>query len=138
MNSNKKEILTLLCDILTFITQNNISPLKNYSSKELQAIQRAEGELLKNFREKAPTLNKLARIAGMNRQKFQELFKDVYGNSFYQYYQIARFEYAKKLIEQNGYNSSEAANAIGFKNYSHFSRIFVKLFGLKPSTLKHD
>jgi AraC-like DNA-binding protein len=101
----------------------------------LTNLKNAEEALLKDF-ENIPSLTELSKIAGMNRVKFQKLFTEHYGCTFYQYYQQKRFEYAKKLIERMDYTASDAAYAIGYKHLGHFSREFAKVNGIKPSELK--
>jgi AraC-like DNA-binding protein len=134
--SQRKEVLTKLSyEVFDIITGEKCLHDNKKQAHELKMIQLAAKELIKSFSIEPPSLHELSRMTGMNRQKFQNIFKQYYGKSFYQYYQDARFEYAKKLIEQKGYNSSEAAYAIGFKNNSHFARTFAKYFGNKPSNL---
>lgn len=135
----RKNLLEHLLDnfLIQQLAANTILQPKNKNTNEVRLLHLTQQALLNDFSKPPPTLDVLARMAGMNRQKFQQQFKEYYGVSFYQYYQAARFEYAKKLIEQKGYNSIEAASAIGFKNYSHFIRLFTKYFGLKPSSIKN-
>jgi AraC-like DNA-binding protein len=102
----------------------------------LKKIILAEKQLTNDFKNPPPTLNELTKSSGLNRQKFQTLFKEYFGKPFYQYYQDARFSYAKDLIANKGYNISEAAYMIGYKNISYFSRHFEKVTNLKLSDLK--
>jgi AraC-like DNA-binding protein len=121
---------------LAIIFPNENERVSEKVNIEISGIMQAEQKLMEDFSNDAITLDELAKIAGVNRVKFQELFKKVYGNSFYVYYQKGRFDYAKKLISEQNYSLSEAAYAVGFKNLTHFSRQFEKLIGIKPIQLK--
>jgi AraC-like DNA-binding protein len=79
-----------------------------------------------------PELPQLAKMAGFGETKMKELFKQVFGDSIYNYYQKARMEEAAFLLKHGGLSVSEAGYRLGFSNLSHFSRLFEKYHGLKP------
>ncbi|SEW01233.1 AraC-type DNA-binding protein [Chitinophaga sp. YR573] len=79
-----------------------------------------------------PRLEDLARMAGMSETKMRDLFKQVFGNSIYNYFQKARMEEAAFKLKQAGYSVSEVGYQLGFSNLSHFSRLFEKHIGVKP------
>jgi AraC-like DNA-binding protein len=129
-----------IVDVLTTIVQKTLNlyffpkePIKQDNESKLKE---AKIFLLKDFKN-PPSLHLLSKIAGMNRSKFQKSFAELYGHSFYQYFQKHRFEYAKNLIEHKNYTASEAAYAIGYKHLGHFSIEFNKINGVKPSDLKN-
>jgi len=79
-----------------------------------------------------PELPQLARMAGFGETKMKALFKQVFGDSIYNYFQHARMEEAAFLLRHNGLSVSEVGYRLGFTNLSHFSRLFEKHHGLKP------
>lgn len=79
-----------------------------------------------------PRLPELARVAGMSISKLTELYKQVFGDSIYDYFQKARMEEAGYLLRQVGCSVSETGHRLGFSNLSHFSRLFEKHYGIKP------
>jgi len=79
-----------------------------------------------------PNLPELARFAGMSESKMKRLFKQIFGNSIYNYYQSLRMHAAADLIREQGLSVSEAGYRLGFTNLSHFTRMFEKHIGLKP------
>jgi AraC-like DNA-binding protein len=131
-----KIILKLITNSLWVIFPNENEHISEKARLEIMGIRQAEHKLMEDFSTDVITLDELAKIAGVNRVKFQELFKKLYGCSFYVYYQKGRFNYAKKLIMEENYNLSDAAYAVGFKNLTHFSRQFERLMGIKPMQLK--
>ncbi len=79
-----------------------------------------------------PRLPELATLAGMSVSKLTDLYKQVFGDSIYDYFQKVRMEEAGHLLKQTGYSVSEVGYRLGFTNLSHFSRLFEKHYGLKP------
>ena len=80
----------------------------------------------------APNLPALARFAGMSESKMKRLFKQIFGNSIYNYYQSLRMNDAANLIREQHLSVSETGYRLGFTNLSHFTRMFEKHLGLKP------
>ncbi|NML21801.1 helix-turn-helix transcriptional regulator [Pseudoflavitalea sp. G-6-1-2] len=79
-----------------------------------------------------PELHALATMTGMSESKLKRIFKQVFGNSIYNYYQTARMNEAAYLIRKNNLSISEVGYRLGFSNLSHFSRLFDKHIGIKP------
>lgn len=85
-----------------------------------------------------PQLPELAQLAGMSISKLTDLYKQVFGDSIYDYFQKARMEEAGYLLRQAGYSVSETGHRLGFSNLSHFSRLFEKHYGTKPKRFATD
>lgn len=79
-----------------------------------------------------PSLQGLAKLSGMSETKMKELFRQVFGDSIYNYYQRARMEEAAYLLRHKNYSVSEAGYQLGFSNLSHFSRLFERHHHQKP------
>lgn len=79
-----------------------------------------------------PQLAQLAQLAGMSASKLTDLFKQVFDDSMYDYFQKARMAEAGHLLRQAGYSVTETGHRLGFSNLSHFSRLFEKHHGIKP------
>lgn len=79
-----------------------------------------------------PHLKTLAKQVAMSETKLKNLFRQVYGDSVYAYYQKARLEEAAFLVRQGNYSVAEVGSTLGFVNLSHFSRLFKKQFGVNP------
>ncbi|GAB2578929.1 helix-turn-helix domain-containing protein [Spirosoma areae] len=85
-----------------------------------------------------PRLPELARIAGMSISKLTDLYRQVFGDSIYDYFQKARMDEAGYLLTQAGYSVSETGHRLGFSNLSHFSRLFEKHYGITPKRFAMD
>lgn len=79
-----------------------------------------------------PNLPALALFSGMSESKMKRLFKQIFGNSIYSYYQAFRMDEAVYLIKEQKLSVSETGYKLGFSNLSHFTRIFEAHTGIKP------
>ncbi|MFL9485096.1 helix-turn-helix domain-containing protein [Chitinophagaceae bacterium LWZ2-11] len=79
-----------------------------------------------------PNLKELSDFSNMSESKMNKLFKQIFGQSIYNYYQTLRMNEAAGLIKTGGLSISEAGYRMGFTNLSHFTRLFEKHIGLKP------
>jgi AraC-like DNA-binding protein len=79
-----------------------------------------------------PALPGLAKMAGMGESKMKTLFKQVFGDTIYNYYQKARMDEAAYLLKHGGLSVSETGYKLGFTNLSHFTRLFNKYHGTNP------
>ncbi len=85
-----------------------------------------------------PTLAHLAGAAGLNENKLQAGFQEIYGKTVFDYFREHRMQIARRLLEKAETNVSETAWQIGYVNVSHFSAAFKKRFGVLPKQyLKH-
>ncbi|MBD2866822.1 helix-turn-helix domain-containing protein [Paenibacillus oceani] len=71
----------------------------------------------------------------INASHLGRVFKKEMGVSFPQYLLKKRMDQAKKLL-QAGNSVSEATFMLGFKDISHFIRVFRKYYGVTPGELK--
>ncbi len=76
------------------------------------------------------TLNEVASYVGMNESAFCVFFKKLYGQTFVQYLNAQRLEYARYLLENGNMTVTEVCYASGFASPPYFSRIFRRAFGV--------
>jgi len=79
-----------------------------------------------------PLLTELARSHGFSETTMKKLFKQIYGDTIYNYFQSARMEEAAFLLRQSDFSVSEIGYRLGFMNLSHFSRLFKKHYQVTP------
>lgn len=79
-----------------------------------------------------PSLPALAKMAGLGETKMRDLFKQVFGDTIYNYYQQARMDEAAFLLKHGDLSVSETGYQLGFANLSHFARLFGKYHGVTP------
>jgi AraC-like DNA-binding protein len=81
-----------------------------------------------------PQLPELSGQIGISLTKMKQLFRQVFGDSIYNYYQSARMNEAARLLGTQ--SVSETGYQLGFTNLSHFGRLFEKHFNIKPKKYK--
>ncbi len=82
------------------------------------------------------TIEDMARVAGLSPAHFSRLFKEVLGDSPYQFVMDYRVEQAKRMLGERGRPMADIALACGFADQAHFSRIFKRLTGQTPKTFR--
>ena len=85
-----------------------------------------------------PKIDELTKKAGMSKTKMKQLFKQIYGDSIYNYYLNARMEDAAYLLKHANLPVSEVGFRVGYTNLSHFSRMFRKHYGKNPKKYSSD
>ncbi|MFN8332028.1 MAG: AraC family transcriptional regulator [Saprospiraceae bacterium] len=78
------------------------------------------------------TLPNIARQVGLNELQLKKGFKEVYGNTPYQFVLDYKLEIARQLILREQLPVNEIADRIGYTNVSHFITAFRRKFGMTP------
>lgn len=78
----------------------------------------------------------LARVAGLSAAHFARLFKEVLGDSPYQFVMDYRVEQAKRMLHDPARPMADVALACGFADQPHFSRVFKQLTGMTPKAFR--
>lgn len=105
---------------------NEIDVRKIYKVRDLILADIAVPHIIKN----------LASQIGMSESKFKRLFKQIFGDSFFSYYQKFRMKEAARLIKENRMSVSEVGFSLGFSNLSHFAKVFQEHVGMKPKSFQ--
>jgi AraC family transcriptional regulator len=82
------------------------------------------------------TIDDLARIAGLSSAHFSRLFKEVIGDTPYQFVMDYRVEQAKRMLGDPAKAMVDIALECGFADQAHFSRIFKRLTGQTPKAFR--
>jgi len=82
-----------------------------------------------------PTVEELARIAGISEVYFRRLFKEHLGLSPVEYRNRQRLLRARSLIEFGEISVQEISDSLGYSTVSHFIKEYKRFFGTTP--LKH-
>ncbi len=89
-------------------------------------------EILFSCYQEPPSLDVLARKAGINRHKLTTGFRQLFGTTVYTALKHFRLEKAKQMLHSGNTTVSEVALAVGYSNISHFCTLFQKQFGVLP------
>jgi YesN/AraC family two-component response regulator len=69
----------------------------------------------------------------LNSSYLSTLFKKETGMTYTEYVMFCRLEKAKELLADTGKSIAEIADAVGYHDTRHFSKLFTRNIGLKPS-----
>ncbi|WP_419767511.1 helix-turn-helix domain-containing protein [Arcobacter sp.] len=127
---------------LIYITINEIKKtyLKEnfeFSSKDIKCLYKAKDILIKNISH-PPSLKMIAYQSAINEFKLKKGFKKLFGNTVFGFLQELRLNEAKKILMNNEININEVSYMVGYKNVSHFSKIFKEHFGVNPIQIKKN
>ena len=82
------------------------------------------------------SLERVAREAGMSKFHFCRSFKAIVGISFREFLARRRIERASILLRDQKRSVTEVYLEVGFKDLSHFGRVFRKITGQPPSRFR--
>lgn len=98
---------------------------------EHRGVARARAYLADHALAKIP-LDTLARESGLSKFHLLRVFRDRTGLTPWQYQVNLRLDHARQLL-QRGEPASQVADACGFVDQSHFTRIFRTVVGVTPA-----
>lgn len=122
------ELLYLLFRRLSLRESKSHLNINNVDAEKLMMIR---NEIMQDL-SSPPVLKELAEMAAMSESKLNQLFKQTFGDSIYNYFQIERMKEAAFLLKEAKRSVSETGYELGFSNLSHFSRLFKRHFGMTP------
>ena len=121
----------LICRLLMELEKRDEKHLYPLNARDIQTIYKIKEQMLEHI-ETPPVIKELAVSANMSQSKLKRLFKQIFGNSIFSYYQEFRMKEAARLLKDEKLSVSDVGYSLGFTNLSHFSRVFEKIIGLKP------
>lgn len=124
------DMLSHLFSALDIQANSNRSALKHQS--DIEAVFRVREQLLNMEEMNYPTVDVLAKQAGMSASKLKTLFHSVFGMPVFEFYQYHRLEYARNLIEGRKLTIGEVGLKIGYNNLSKFSQAYKRQYGYLP------
>lgn len=123
-----EELIYLLFAELLKRTDTTLQRLNVADVKKMYAL---KDKILSTI-DTPPKLTELVALSGMSESKLKRLFKQIFGNSIYNYYQHFRMKEAAYLLKEENLSVSEVGYRLGFSNLSHFTRLFETHTGIKP------
>lgn len=84
------------------------------------------------------TVPELALLVGINSNKLQNGFKELYGTTVNNYVHNRRLDLARCLLKNSEFTISEIVFMIGLASKSYFSKIFKEKYGLSPSLIRRN
>jgi AraC-like DNA-binding protein len=121
----------MICILLMELEKRDEKQLYALNSHDVQTIYKVKEQLLEHLRT-PPVIKELAISASMSPTKLKRLFRQIFGNSIFNYYQGFRMREAALLLKEEHLSVSDVGYKLGFTNLSHFSRVFEDHIGMKP------
>jgi len=108
----------------------------NNFNKEDEFIRKVQEIMVSKVSDEKFDVSRFCEELTMSRTQFYRKFKSLTDKTPVEYFQVFRLHRAKELLADPGVSVKEAAYRVGFKNVSHFSRAFKKLFRVNPSHIR--
>lgn len=121
----------MICRLLMELEKRDEKRLYALNSHDIEILYKIRDQILQNL-DIPPVIGELAADAGMSPTKLKRLFKQIFGDSIFRYYQEFRMKEAALLLQEKKYSVSEVGYKLGFTNLSHFSKIFKEHLGMNP------
>ena len=128
------ELFVLQIDALTNRNERPIKYIKSKNDRERLIEAKRFLELRLND---PPSLNDIARHAGINDYKLKRGFKELFGTTLFDYYTKIRLEYAKEILLDTEMQLSEIATKIGYSSPQHFNAAFKKMYSISPGKFRN-
>jgi AraC-like DNA-binding protein len=121
----------LICLVFAELLKRERTPMQAINEIDAEKIYMIRAQILANI-SIPPIFEDLVREVGMSRSKLNRLFKQIFGQSIFNYYQSFRMKEAARLLRERRLTVSEVGYAVGFSNLGHFTRVFEEHMGMKP------
>ena len=132
LRAKMMEIFALLLD---YSFEKEKSDSSAISKKSRETAKRALLILNDNYVH-PPVINVLADSLGVDVATLQKAFKQITGQTVYEYIVALRMENALSLFENKSLTIEGVAKAVGYQSKANFYRAFEKAYGFKPNELR--
>jgi len=121
----------LICRLLMELEKRDEKHIYAINNYDISILYKIRDQILEHLHI-PPVISELSIAFGMSPTKLKRLFKQVFGDSIFSYYQRFRMNEAALLLKEGPYSVSEVGYKLGFTNLSHFSKLFKEHFGMNP------
>lgn len=116
----------------TLFSENKLKDFSKINPRDFERIISIENIIMTNL-STPPKLKELAKLIGVSETKMKLLFKMIFGNSIYSYFQAARISEAARILKTDkSLSISDIGYSLGFTNPSHFTKLFKTHIGVTP------
>jgi len=134
LESRSTNLLHYTIEKVAKLLDNNTSI--NYNKSRISSLERAKEIIMKEYNSKLSIKN-IAYKSAINECYLKKDFKDYFGMTILDMIQKRRLEIAKQLLKEN-LSIKEVSQKIGYKNSSHFSKLFTNYFNITPSAYRKE
>ncbi|MFT3705069.1 MAG: helix-turn-helix transcriptional regulator [Agriterribacter sp.] len=130
--------LELCYQILNRVEKRNSKTAAKIHPDDIEKLNEVKKRLSEGYESACPPIEEVAKEIGMSPTKFKKLFKQMFGDSYYQFYKNVRMYKAKEMLQEHNMNVSEVGYRLGYNNLSKFSRAFKEKFHITPGKLTNN
>lgn len=132
---NRAESIEDICYLLQEILESFMDAMFFQTDKGNMHIRKALQFVANNY-SRHITLSDTAKHLGLSENYFSSLFQRTVGISFSEHLGRVRVEESKRLLLSTNYSLAEIAVAVGFPDQSYFSKVFKRVTGVTPRSLR--
>lgn len=120
--------------------ENAFLVFKNYIEEQMEVlaresrnpVKRAKEYICQNYQQSL-SLEIVADAVGVSNAYLSRVFKEISGIGFNEYLTNVRMDKSKELLAETDLSIRDIAFQIGYSNEKYYSKLFKKLFGIKPT-----
>lgn len=116
---------------------NDLVRQTDLSRREMECVREAYQILIDRV-DTPFRLDQLSRKVGVNRNKLNHGFKQLYGDTVFNVLRSIRLNQAYMLLLDTELSLSEIALCVGYNNQASFTTAFNRQFGKSPKTVRQD
>lgn len=131
----QSKAVEILCHAFEALVQEDDLGSVETSAAATRGVLRAQRLLLENF-VTPPSLEDLAQEVGMSRSGLCTAFRQILGQTVFDYINDLRMQRALALLNQRDSSITQIAYAVGYNHPSSFSVAVQRRFGTTPSELR--
>lgn len=132
----------LVMELLVYLCRNHVvqSLPERDNAKRKKDLERLNAVLcyIEGHYTQQITVAQLAGMVCLSEDRFGHLFREGVGRPPLQYINEMRLHKAFCLLKTNEYTVTEVADAVGFRDYNHFGRLFRRRYGCTPYEVKRE
>ncbi|SFP90599.1 AraC-type DNA-binding protein [Pseudarcicella hirudinis] len=133
--TQKQSFLILWGQTFLFHFAEELFSIETIFPEDVRKIEQLLLLITANLTKSRYSIQQMADKVGMSMTKFKTVFKNVTGDSPYQYIQKARLTKAIDLLKTSQYSVTEVAYKVGFRHPGTFTRFFKQKYNCSPSDL---
>jgi len=114
-------------------SDNLVETLSRNNPREAAFLKKVNDLILSNLENSQFDTNHLSECMNMSRTQLFRRLKPIIRQSPGSYIRTLKLQRAKELFETTDMRISEVAYKTGFETASHFTKVFTKQYGVKPS-----
>jgi AraC-like DNA-binding protein len=107
------------------------------SKREADQIREAYHIILDQL-DNPPSLVQLGRTVGLNRNKLNNGFREVFGDTVFNVLRKARMSKARALLQNSELSLPEIAYSVGYNSQANFTTAFRQHFGQTPNFVRQN